>query len=474
MVKITYEDLSTTAKSNSSLSCTNKQDFVDLEQLRQNKLLFPKYATLEQDFTLLDGTFYDFPDNPSGKNFGLWSSSISNSKGNFTSKPTLTINFSAYQTSVGLTLQFNLNTGDYCNSLNVKWYQDDTLLANKDFSPDSARYFCQNTIENFNKLVITFNSTNKPYRFLKLQAIVYGAIRVFTEDDLRNVSILEEVSLISEEISINSLNFTLDNKDDIEFIFQKKQPLTVEYGDELMGTFFIDNAKRKSKSVYEIEATDYIGLLDKDYFSGGTYTNVLVSTLIASIMGSIPYELEAKLGAKTLSGTLERCTRREALLQVLFAICGVVNTARTDKVRLYSLNTTAVNTISENEIYTGGSFEAEEEVTEIRLILNNGTVVNKRNPVVTDETPENILEFTGVFVSSANSTEILNNLYNYFITNKNNKANMKFKFSTEKTGDVINYATEYLGSKKGQITSMKYNLNSRKLVADAEIKELEV
>jgi hypothetical protein len=191
-------------------------------------------------------------------------------------------------------------------------------------------------------------------------------------------------------------------------------------------------------------------------------------------MGSIPFELEETLASKTLSGTLERCTKREALLQVVFAICGVVNTARSDKVKIYSLNTEAVSTVNEDSIYTGGNFEGEDEVTEIRLVLNNGNVVSKRNPIITADTPENILEFSGVFVNTSNSEEILNNLYNYFITNKNNKTNMRLKFDSEKTGDAINYATEYLGNKKGQIISMKYNLNSRKLVAEAEIKEMGV
>lgn len=474
MVKITYKDISLTAKGNSTLVCEDKHDFVNLEQLKEENVSFKKFATLEKNFWKLDGTFESFPDEPTKEKFGLWSKSMSDENGNFENKPTLEITFSGYQTSVGLTLQFNPDTNDYCNSLNIKWYQDNTLLSVQDFEPNNAKYFCQNNISNFNKIEITFNSTNNPYRYLKVQTIEYGVIRIFTEDDLRNASILEEISLISEEISINTFNFTLDNKEDIDFIFQKKQPLTVEYNSELVGTFFISNPKRKSKSVYEVEATDYIGLLDKDYFSGGTYVSVLVSDLISEIMGAIPYELEDTLAMKTLSGTLERCTRREALLQVVFAACGVVNTARSDKVNIYSLSEESVNTINEDSIYTGCSFESEDEVTEIRLELNDGTVVSKRSSVITDDTPENVLEFTGVFVDSSNCDEILNNLYNYFITNKNNKTNMKFKFSNEKTGDVIDYVTEYLGAKKGQIISMKYNLNSRKLVADAVIKELEV
>lgn len=474
MVKITYKDISLTAKPNSNYVCEDKQEFVDLNQLKKSQGTFKKFATLERNFWKLDGTFENFPDNPNDEKFGLWSKTMSDDNGNFANKPVLEINFSSFQTSTGITLQFNPDTEDYCNDLNIKWYQDNTLLSASNYLPDSSIYFCQNTVENFNKIIITFNSTNNPYRYLKLQAIEYGVVRVFTEDDLRNVSVLEEISLISEEISINTLNFELDNKDDIEFIFQKKQPLTVEYGDKFLGTYFISNSKRKSKSVYEIEGQDYIGLLDKDYFAGGTYTNKIAQNLITEIMGSIPFELDEKLASKTLSGTLERCTKREALLQVAFAICGVVNTARSDKVRIYSLNTEVVSAINEDSIYTGGSFEGEDEVTEIRLELNNGNVVSKRNPIITADTPENILEFSGVFVNTSNSEEILNQLYTYFIINKNNKTNMKFKFGSEKPGDVINYTTEYLGNKKGQITSMKYNLNSRKLVAEAEIKELEV
>ena len=473
MVKITYKDISLTAKDNSAPTCSNKQSFSKLDQLKENNLTFKKFATCEEDYWLLDGTFENMLDDLSNENFGLWSKSISGDSGDFEDKPTLEITFSSYQTSVGLTLQFNKATNDYCNSLNIKWYQGENLLSSKDFTPDNAQYFCQNNVTNFNKLVIIFNSTNNPYRFLKLQGIEYGVIREFEDEELRSASLLEEVSLISEEISINTLNFSIDNKANIDFMFQKKQPLKVEYGNNLMGTFFIENSKRTSKTVYEIEAVDYIGLLDKVYFEGGTYTSTSASTLIDSIMGSIPYELDSVLGAKTLSGTLERCTKREALLQVLFAIGGVISTARSDKVKIFSLNSTLISSISEDEIYTGCSFENDDEVTEIRLTLSDGTIVSKKNPVITDDTPENILEFSGVFVNSSNASEILTRLYTYFVTNKQRKTNIKFKFSSEKPGDTIGYKTEYLGGKVGQITSMKYTLNSRKLVVEAEIKELE-
>ena len=472
MVKITYKDISPTAKENSTLTVTDKKPYVEINELKQEIGQFPKYMTLEKDFTVLDGTFDVLPTDTETAILGLWSKSLSDEEGNFATPPVLTITFTSYQTSTGITFMFHPDTNDYCNSLNIKWYQDNTLLEDVNYIPDSAVYFCQKNVTNFNKAVVTFNSTNKPIRYLKVQQIEYGSIRTFEEEDLRKVNVLEEISLISEEITINTLNFTLDNKDNIDFIFQKKQPLTVQYGSNLMGTFFIESSKRVSKTVYEIEASDYLGLLDKSYFEGGTYTNKTASSLIAYIMGNIPYELDSTLGAKTLSGTLERCTKREALLQVIFAICGVVSTARSDKVRIYSLSNTSVGTIAESSIFTGASFEGEDEVTEIRLTLNDNTVVSKKNPIVTQDTPEKILEFGGVFVNSSNSKEILNHLYTHFVERGQQKSNVKFKFTTQKVGDKIDYATEYLGNKSGYITSMKYNLNTRNLVGHTEIKEV--
>lgn len=473
-VEIVYRDISITAKADSNLTTTDKQPFVDMNQLKQSGLEFTKYATCEDDFVLLDGTFEDFPDNPGETNLGLWSNSMTDSEGNFEGPPELSLNFGNYQTSVGITLQFHPETDDYSNSLNIKWYQGATLLADEDYEPNSAFYFCQKNVSNFNKIVITFYSTNNPYRFLKLQAIEYGVIRTFKQDELRGARILEEVSLTGEELSINTLDFHLDSADDTEFIFQKKQPLEVKFKGNLMGTYFIERAVRKSARQYDIEAIDYVGLLDKIYFNGGTYSNKLVNTIISEIMGNIPYELDSILGAKTVSGILEKCTCREALQQVIFAIGGVADTSRNNLIKIYVPDSTVKSTILKEDIYTGMDFEADDEITEIRVIQSDGTVVSRKNPIITAGSLENILEFEGVFVNASNSGEIADRLYDYYVTNKNNQSNMKFKVENEQIGDVIEYETEYLGTKKGQILSMNYGLNSNKIVADVEIKELEV
>ena len=474
MINIEYKDISLTASEDSAISCTQKEAFSNLELLKQSGVAFKKFATLEDYLWKLDGSFENFPVSPESENFGLWSKELSDANGAFTTSIDLEISFSNYESCVGITFNFSPLTDDYPTEISIKWYQNDTLLSEKDFISDKSQFFCENSVTNFNKLIITFLKMSKPYRRLKIEQLVYGVVRNFGDDELRNLSVLEDVSLTSEELKVNTLDFTLSNKSLIDFIFLKKQPLTLTRNGELIGTFFIDTSKRKSKTLYDISAVDYIGVMDKIPFVGGTYTNVVASELIASIMGDIPYELDENLVSKTLSGTLEPCTKREALLQVAFAICAVVDTARSSKVKIFKRSTSQKGTISQG-IYTGGSFSVDGKITEIRVTQSDGLTVSKRNPILAADALDNVLEFSGVFIDASNSQEILDSLYEYYVTNKNSKTDMKFIVANgERCGDVIEYATEYLGIKKGQITQMKFSFNSLKFVAQAQIKDLEV
>lgn len=473
MINIEYQDISLTAKNDLTINCENKQEFSNLGLFKLNGVEYKKFATLEKNLWVLNENFQNFPNDPSKENFALWSNSMSDENGNFETPIEIELNFSNYESAAGLTFRFSTLTEDYAKNINVKWYQNDILLSEKDFELDGVEYFCENSVSNFNKIIISCLSTNNPYRYLKIQDIIYGTVRLFEEDELRSINLLEDISLTSEELKINTLDFVLNNKALIDFIFQKKQPLVLSRNGTLLGTFFIESSKRKSKTLYEISAVDWIGVMDKMPFEGGIYSNETVSNLVKNILGNIPYELDENLINKTLSGELEPCTRREALLQVAFACCGIVDTSRSGVVKIYKSDLTVKSSI-EDGIYTGGSFESEDDVTEIRLILNDDTQISKRNPILSTDILDNVLEFNGVFISSDNAQEVLDYLYDYYVTNKSKKSDFKFIVKNgEKVGDVIEYATEYLGKKKGQITQMKFGFNSMKLVAKAELKDLE-
>ena len=141
----------------------------------------------------------------------------------------MTITFDNVYTSPGITFTFDNNNNVFCNDLTVSWYRDETLIVSCNFNPDSAVFFCEQNAQYYNKIIVEFKKMNMPYSFLKLQRIDFGAIREFTNNELKTVRIQEEISLISSELSINTLDFTIDSNKNTEYIFQKKQKTKVTF-----------------------------------------------------------------------------------------------------------------------------------------------------------------------------------------------------------------------------------------------------
>lgn len=65
----------------------------------------------------------------------FWSTEMSGDDCSFENPPVITIDFDQQYSSVGLTLIFDSASGDYCDSVNYKWYQGDTQKANTVFPP---------------------------------------------------------------------------------------------------------------------------------------------------------------------------------------------------------------------------------------------------------------------------------------------------------------------------------------------------
>ena len=121
--------------------------------------------------------------------------------------------------------------------------------------PDAQKYFCAKPVSAYNKLVIEITKTSLPYRYAKIRQIFFGIVREFERADLRSVSVTEGISVISDDVEINTLDFTLDDSDDIEFIFQEKQPVSAYDGSNLIGVFYIKSSSRSSARLYDVSAS---------------------------------------------------------------------------------------------------------------------------------------------------------------------------------------------------------------------------
>jgi len=391
--QISFGFIDVTAKKDSNLQVNNKQDFTDLSNLKQDDIEEVQYATCEKNQFILDGNFELMQEKPS--NMCWWSNEMSDKNGNFITPLTLIISFNEVHSSVGLTLTFS-KTDNYCSHLKVEYYDiANKLISSNEFYPDSHRAVCRGTAENYKTIIITFYSTNNPYRYLKLYKILYGSEKIFEGENLQNANLLEETDLISSEISFNTLDFTAYSDDD-EFnlinpkglyrLLQERQKLqvtetikednTTKVKD--MGTFYLDKWQNEKNKIMKFKAIDLIGVIDKTTFYGGMYKDKTVDEVVKEIMTSAglekdDYEIEERLKNIKLNGYIPICSHRAALQQVAFVICAVVDCSRSSKIKIYSLQskTEKIPISKDADIFQGTrKTEQSEVVTGVSLVLH--------------------------------------------------------------------------------------------------------
>lgn len=376
-----------TARGDSSPASEQAQPFCNLERdlLLEEPPPLTKYGTLEQRQFLMDGSFSLFPDVPTSEYWGLWSRAQSGADGRFSNPPVLKVSFSQDHSSAGITLHFYAPTNDWASEVLVQWYDSNgAVLGTGRFYPDSVDYYCAKKVEGYRGIQITFFSTNHPQHYLKLTALDYGVSMTFAGDEVVTAHVLESVNPLSDELSINTLNLTLFNRngafsilnpDGVFDVLQHKQKFTV-YEDvqqdggqtvsHNMGTFYLSEWENSSDTLASFTATDAVGLLDSAPYEGGLY-DTTASQLAADILAGYEYELESSLQQEPIRGYLPAGTRREALQQLAFALRAVVDCSRSDKIRIYRAPTRPSSLITYRRKWLGSKVVLRPLITGVEV-----------------------------------------------------------------------------------------------------------
>ncbi len=279
-VRIVYQDIAAGAEEDALITAPGAADFTAPAMLPFGGSDAP-IATLEPFSWLLDGSRELLDHQP----LAYWSEAMSGPDGRFEAPPEIRIAFDQRYTSPGLFLTFDTAAGDYCSHVTAEWYRGENLLKKKDFFPDGPEYFCRQTVEAWDGIVLRLNATSLPYRYAKLRRIVFGVARTFLRQELRNVHVTQEASIISSEVAVNTLDFTLDSRADVEYMFQMKQPVSAYDGDRLIGVFYIDDSKHRAKGLYDVSCKDAVGVLDDDPYPARMLNGEPAGTLLEDILG---------------------------------------------------------------------------------------------------------------------------------------------------------------------------------------------
>lgn len=372
-LSIKYGDFAPEAKENFEPEINSKENFVQLSQLQKYNLNFPNYENICEEYTVvLDGGAEPFPSVPETANMGIWSNRKSGNDGMFSEPIVLTLTSENMYTSQGLTFTFDVYANIYPLRMEIQWYRNEELLSKQIYEPDSAFYFVENYVDLYNKIVVIFTQLNMPNARLRLRAIDYGYGTIFYGEELRSVNLIQEIDPISSQISINVCDFTFNSKNDMNYTFQKKQPLEIYYNGYLRATTFVTSANRKAKRLWEIKSEDYIGLMEDVPFFGGVYKNKNAVELLQEIfaVAKVPYNIDDGLENELINGHIKYTNCREALMQVAFAIGAVVDTSNSNTVNVYVLDESISQTIPLRRIYQGQSFDYSDTVTSVELVAH--------------------------------------------------------------------------------------------------------
>lgn len=479
--KVLYQDVAVGAAQDASVSTASAESGSDISMLPFGSEETNPIATLEVNRWLLNGKFKT----PEERRRSFWSQDISDENGGFSNPPSIEISFDQQYSSVGLTLNFDTATSEFCSSVGIQWYQSEVLKSDKTFYPDSASYFCENTVEAFDKIVITINKTSLPYRRARIDRIVFGLLRAFDMTELQNVNITNEADLSSLSLPISQMDWTLNCATDVDFMFQLKQPVEVFNDDNLIGTYYIDESSRTSSRIYNIKCKDAFGVLDDSVFSGGIYDNKSAKSLITEILNDefdVSFEIEDVL----LTGILLQQSKREAFAQILFACGAVASTDGSRKIRVFNLPSNLYE-IEKNRTYVGASTETSSIVTSVTVFAHTYTedesgsievngkkykdtqteyTVSNPNVIATDKKNE-VKVTNATLVSEDIGQAIAQKLYDYYLRRNTHKS--KFVWHGEKLGDKVAQFNAWGGTETGHIVKMEIKL-SNTVAASTETK----
>lgn len=463
---IQYDAVAVGADKATTITASNPTEFSNLKRVPFGAQ-DDKYITLEFNNWVLDGTYIPLP--TASNSLGFWSESLSDTDGNFDKHPVLTATLNDKFSSEGIQLEFSNALNDFASGVNVQWFGDENELAHQSFEPNSATFFCAQSVALYDKVVVEFFGTAKPFRRLKLARLVYGRFIGFDQSDCISIKILQELSPLSTTLPESKLNFEINTGQNVSFMFQEKQPVRVFLGNEVLGSFFIKSAKQTSKHRYSIEAEDAIGVLsDIPYTDTMFETDTKAKEIVNDILGNeFVLEWSSELEEETVKGLISAKNAREAIQQICFAIGAVCHTDFSSGIVIEKLKNDIAIVIPDNRIYSGNSVEKSAVLTSLNVYSHqyietqdtNGTDVIKvgekyyrhsieintiENPNVADSAKRNVFEIKdATLVNSDNVQSLSNRVFNYLL--KTSTHNLKFKriSNSERLGTFITAMTPF-------------------------------
>ena len=233
---------------------------------------------------------------------------------------------------------------------------------------------------------------------------------IYQDGDIRSGSCYLGNSLAAEELSIDTLDADIamgettfqpsgsdgfESSDGVDMTcsnpvsaYAYGNEVNFEHDDALVGKFYFEKLKRKSMLLYSLSSVSAMGLLDNMIHYGGIYSGVPAGTIIANIMGDIPYTISDSVAQVSLNGYLPVDTCRNNLQQVLFAIGAGVFKDSDGNILIKFIESDTPAEIPQSRIYVDGSVDYKTPCTEVDITEHSYYALSSDRTVTLLETSE--------------------------------------------------------------------------------------
>lgn len=246
---------------------------------------------------------------------GYVSKQLSDENGVFENPINIIAVFDNYHTTTGITI----NSKNLILDIEIIAYRDNEEIARNSFIAEQKEQFYPITIELANKIEIIVKKIAEPLNFFGIFNIEYGTIRTFEEKDFEDANIVSSFSVLGDTLEYDTLDLSIVDFENIDYLFQKKQPVEYIYDENIKARFYINEGEQSSEIITNLSCYDVVSNLEDD-FLGGIYKNYSAKQLIDDIFSGkqINYEIDESIDNIKLNGYLPITSRRKALQSILF------------------------------------------------------------------------------------------------------------------------------------------------------------
>lgn len=336
-----------------------------------------EYAILKQDYTKLNNEFFLF--NQTSNNCGFISQNTPNELETFDERNVI-FEANLQDGLSGITLYFRNNT---IKNANIKLYKQGqiTPVEREITNNTEERIFIDASDDNYTHIIIeTLEWTNPNEKIWILKADL-GLTYVYSNSELIEMNIVEEVNKLGEETPINELEIRIGDyekmydplnpkgitkflREDIStfipYIGIVNEDGSIEY--TKMGTFYFKSIDHNEKEVTLkagnlIQKLSKIDITDKNKsLSGDNYwrisENHLKSYTENYISTNLEYDYEVSVNnpSRPLSTNTLKLTNTSAFLQTIAMMYGIFYVDRNNKLILRKINKNIVENINKTEL----------------------------------------------------------------------------------------------------------------------------